>query len=60
MIAEILCTAFVIAIPFWCGRISEQPEQLPETEHIEETVQEAEPDFEVLEEKVDNLVQVRK
>lgn len=59
MIAEMLCTALVVAVPFLCGR-EKQAEQLPETELIEETVQESEPDFEVLEEKVDNLVQVRK
>ena len=55
MIAEILCTALVIIAPLMCGR-----EKHPETESSEETIQESEPDFEVLEEKVDNLVQVRK
>ena len=59
MIAEILCTALVVAVPFLCGR-EKQAEQLPKTQLIEETIQESKPDFEVLEGKVDNLVQVKK
>lgn len=56
MIAEFLCMAAVL-VPLWCSREKPaEPEQLPEEEYIEED----EPDFETIEEKVDNLVQVRK